>query len=74
MQFNCGQSSYEKYMARMGELKNWHPFFALLPRRAGHTCHWLEYIERKGTRVRGWNKFDQRIDRWSWEYRAANAG
>ena len=47
-------------------LENWHPFFAIFPRRVGTEngriiCAWLETIERKG-------KCHERFG-WDWEYR-----
>lgn len=41
-------------------LENWHPFFALWPRRAG----WLKTIERRG---RWFGAHDSCW--WEWEYR-----
>lgn len=62
MKFNCGPTTEE----RREYLANWHPFFAVLPRRVGsHDCRWFEWIERKGSYIIGrsgvW---------WNWKYRA----
>lgn len=59
MKFNCGLSPEAKRKLKdeaANELHRylieWHPFFALIPRRVGENdCRWLERIERKGTRV-----------------------
>lgn len=64
MRWDCGPSPAERFAA----LLEWHPFFALWPRRVGsHDCRWLEWIERKGT-------FDAEMAQfgmaWDWEYRA----
>ena len=52
MRFNCGPSLSERQIKRANErdarLQQWHPFFCLLPRRIGHTCYWLEWVQRKG--------------------------
>lgn len=52
MKFNCGPSAAERAIVNRAKrdayLEQWHPFFCILPRRIGHTCHWLEYVRRKG--------------------------
>ena len=62
MKLNCGLSYAEKC-----ELwEDWHPFFALWPRRVGSgDCRWLETIERKGQYIDVWGH-----SFWIWEYRA----
>lgn len=75
MKLDCGPSPetkrkrrYEKERAEIKRLKNWHDYFALLPRRIGENdCRWLETIERKGKFITDdpWE-----YDFWEWEYRA----
>lgn len=53
MKFDCGLPLDERKAfrdaAERKRLSQWHPFFALLPRRLGATeCVWLEWIRRKG--------------------------
>lgn len=62
MRINCGPTPKE----RVKKLKQWHPFFALWPRRVGpNDCRWLETIERKGE---FWAI--EMYSGWNWEYRA----
>ena len=65
MRFNCGDS----YIVWTTRLTNWHPFFALFPRKIGEKdgkdiCAWLEWIERKGKFVSSYGDSG-----WVWEYR-----
>lgn len=66
MKLDCGPTAEEKLEAKEFRLKNWHKFFALIPRRIGesHECRWLEFIERKGQYVCGYGGCW-----WEWEYR-----
>ncbi len=60
MKIDCGET-YAEWDTRT---RQWHPFFAILPRQVGsHDCRFLEWIERR--RV-VWNAY------WAeeWEYRA----
>lgn len=62
MKINCGPTPAQKFKA----LQEWHPFFALWPRRVGpNDCRWLEAIERRGELRRGGG-----YAYWNWEYRA----
>lgn len=81
MKFNCGPSPETKrkrkeHAADVEHLRliNWHPFFALRPRRIGENdCRWLEQIERKGTRVqRSQITMHGILNYWTyeWQYRA----
>lgn len=70
MIINCGIPRHERRAARakaeFDRLSQWHPFFALLPRRIGQDrCVWLEWIQRKGSWSDGWYYGGQ----WSWTYR-----
>lgn len=60
MIINCGMPRDERRaLAREAEyarLSQWHPFFALWPRRVGaERCVWLEWIRRKGVYEDGYN-------------------
>lgn len=77
MKFNCGPSPEtkrrrEREAADEARLyyTNWHPFFAILPRRVGENdCRCFERIERKGT-VR-WACLPMGMyPAYRWEYRA----
>jgi hypothetical protein len=78
MRFNCGEAKhvrdairFEKKLARRDRLSEWHPFFALIPRRVGsRDCRWLEWIERKGTYNPEDGFYSTRNPWWSWGYRA----
>jgi len=79
VRFNCGPTPAErrariaKRMAEREEyLSNWHPYFALVPRRVGSgDCRWLETIERKGARVpSNWERGFINDVEWIWDYRA----
>lgn len=53
MLLNCGPPFDERLASRdqrkHARLSQWHPFFALIPRRIGQNhCVWLEWIRRKG--------------------------
>ena len=62
MKFDCGPTWAEK----RERLKNWHPFFAIWPRRVGsRDCRCFEWIERKGT-----FSLVRMHSFWRWEYRA----
>ena len=62
MKWDCGPDWAEE----RERLENWHPHFALWPRRvATHDCRWLEWIERKGKYY-----WDVDYEFFSWEYRA----
>ena len=44
MKFNCGEDGRERWDRQ----KQWHRFFAILPRRvASHDCRCFEWVERK---------------------------
>lgn len=66
MKFNCGPT----YEVKVEQQKNWHPFFAILPRRVGpDECRWLEWIERR----REWRarySVSVGLGYWRTEYRA----
>lgn len=51
MKINCGPTPEERYAARKAKQeawKQWHSYFAWLPRRVGSgDCRWLEYVERR---------------------------
>ena len=68
MKINCGPS----YEERLAAKKDWHRWFALIPRRvAPGDCRWLEYIERKGEPYMGFTfgtPFP--ITKWRFKYRA----
>lgn len=53
MKFNCGPSPEARAAKRAQEFKRlqeWHPFFAVVPRRVGENdCRMLEWIIRRGT-------------------------
>lgn len=59
MKFNCGpdkKTEYEincvKAKERAAYLREWHDFFALIPRRVGnYDCRWLETIQRRYPRA-----------------------
>ena len=76
MKFNCGPTWEEKQELRKIEeakLKEWHPFFAIIPKRVGsHDCRCFEWIERKGVKHEGfWCSAANYIPSWwIWEYRA----
>ena len=64
MKFNCGPTLWYRLERRRRYLSDWHPFFALFPKRISDTeCIWLETIERKGERV------GRRRSHWYWSYR-----
>ena len=70
MKLNCGLPADEraalKWKAKKAYLEQWHPFFALWPRRVGPTqCVWLEWIRRKGT----WCEYQYHGAWWRYEYR-----
>lgn len=69
MKFDCGPTWREKRNAR----KEWHRWFALLPRRVGsHDCRWFEYIERKGHTYMGLSAgapLPLPVEKWDYEYR-----
>ena len=72
MIINCGIPRDErralKAKAAHEYLSQWHPFFALWPRRIGpERCVWLEWIQRKGTWCEGWYYGGQ----WEFKYRLA---
>lgn len=66
MRFNCGRALYQKLQDDHDILREWHPFFALLPRRvSANQCRWLEWIERKGhllgiSKFKYWYEFQYR--------------
>lgn len=70
MMINCGPPLDERLAARderkKAYLSQWHPFFALWPRRIGASrCVWLEWIRRKGRYIdNGYHGGE-----WVWEYR-----
>lgn len=72
MILDCG----ETWDAKKARLSEWHPFFALLPRRVAvvngrHKCAWLETIERKGIyRTLGYPYYMLTPDWWQWVYRS----
>lgn len=56
MIFSCS----ETWESEKNRLESWHPFFTLIPRTVGkkngkYICAWLEWIERKGIWVSGWD-------------------
>ena len=67
MKFDCGPTYQERITAK----KEWHRWFALLPRRVGsNDCRWLEYIERKGETYMGYTPAAPfPITKWCYEYR-----
>lgn len=74
MKFNCGptflqkwEQKWEAQKTQKKYLSNWHPYFALLPRRLNKTneWRWLETIERQGMYRLSWDG-----GYWDWEYRA----
>ena len=72
MKINCGPSLFERIEAAEERKKDWHDFFALLPRRiAPGDCRWLETIQRKGERIPGKFCKGGRVPGfWLWEYRS----
>ena len=73
MRLNCGPTLEERAKARHYRKMEWHAYFALLPRRIGQQCVWLEAIERKGKR----HVFDTRhgiTSYWTFEYRLPPTG
>ena len=79
MKFNCGPTHEEKQELRKIEeakLKEWHPFFAVTPKRVGsYDCRFLEWIERKGETYIGYQvspcfPYAFKVTKWRWEYRA----
>lgn len=77
MVLDCGET-WETKKARLSE---WHPFFALWPRRVTvlngrHKCAWLQMIERKGkycTIEDTWLRMHI-PDWWEWSYRLPSDG
>ena len=66
MKINCGPTRTQARIAKRERLSNWHPFFAIWPRRVWwNDCRWMEAIERRGRWSRTWDEFV-----WVWEYRA----
>jgi len=61
MKFDCGLTPYEKMEVRT----KWHIWFAWYPVWVGHRdCRWLEKVNRKGSRVPG---FEQSSIYWEYE-------
>ena len=51
MKFNCGPDGYERFailVKRRERLEQWHPFYAIWPRRVNsRDCRAFEWIERR---------------------------
>jgi hypothetical protein len=63
MRFSCGQSHYEKNLAK----QKWHAWFAWRPVRvASGDCRWLETVARKGRYHYGMIVYSP----WDWKYAA----
>lgn len=74
MKFNCGPTWEEKWDKEKTLLRDWHLFFAIIPRRVGERdCRWLEWIERKGETYQDYALPPAppfKVTKWRWEYRA----
>ena len=70
MRFDCGDTPGARWLKEAKRLENWHPHFALLPRRVGPwDCRWLEWVERKGFYGPLKSKFGT-VWGYRWKYRA----
>jgi hypothetical protein len=64
VRFDCG----EEWAEKRKRLENWHPFYAIWPRRvAPHDCRWFEMIERRGM-------YGPHYAEWFWSYRGRPEG
>lgn len=78
MKINCGPDQKTKHeidcvkaRREAARLKEWHNFFALIPRRVGnYDCRWLEMIERRFPNAEAFGSNVGRIHPDFAEYRA----